>query len=65
MKKSNTHIKEVSEGEEKEKVIGNLFENIMKEKFPNSVKEIDVQVQEAQRVSKEVDAEAHSKTHHY
>ena len=32
---------------EKEQEIGNLFENIMKEKFPNLVKEIDMQVQEA------------------
>ena len=34
------------EGEEKEQEIGNLFEKIMKENFPNSVKEIDIQVQE-------------------
>ena len=38
------------EGEEKEQEIENLFEKIMKEKFPNLVKEIDIQVQEAQRV---------------
>ena len=30
--------------------IGNLFEKIMKENFPNLLKEIDMQVQEAQRV---------------
>ena len=35
------------EGEEEEQ---NLFEKIMKENFPNLVKEIDIQVQEAQRV---------------
>ena len=35
------------EGEEEEQGIGNLFEKIMKEKFPNLVKEIDMQVQEA------------------
>ena len=29
------------EGEEKKQDIGNLFEKIMKEKFPNLVKEID------------------------
>ena len=34
----------------KEQEIGNLFENIMKENFPNLVKEIDMQAQEAQRV---------------
>ena len=34
----------------KEQEIGNLFEKKMKENFPNLVKEIDMQVQEAQRV---------------
>ena len=38
----------VPEGEEKEQEIGNLFETIMKEKFPNLMKEIGMQVQEAQ-----------------
>ena len=33
----------------------NLFEKIMKESFPNLVKEIDIKVQEAQRVPKKVD----------
>ena len=37
----------VPEGE-KEQEIGNLFETIMKEKFPNLMKEIGMQVQEAQ-----------------
>ena len=36
--------------EEKEHEIENLFEKIMKENFSNLVKEIDMQVQEAQRV---------------
>ena len=41
------------EGEEEEQEIENLFENIMKENFPNLAKEIDFQkVQEAQRVPK-------------
>ena len=38
------------EGEEKGQENGNLFEKIMRENFPNLVKEIDMQVQEAQRV---------------
>ena len=38
------------EGEEEEKEIENLFEKIMKENFPNLAKEIDIQVQEEQRV---------------
>ena len=39
--------------EEKEQEIEKLFEKIMKENFP--VKEIDLQVQEAQRVSDKLD----------
>ena len=38
------------EGEEKEQGIGNLFEKIMEENFPDLVKEIDMKVQETQRV---------------
>ena len=38
------------EGEKEEQKTENLFEKIMKENFPNLVKEIDIQVQEAQRV---------------
>ena len=45
----------VPEGEEKEQEIGNLFEKIMKENFPNLVKEIDMQVQEAQTVPNKMD----------
>ena len=44
------------EGEEKEQEIEILFENIMRENFPNLVKEIDMQVQEAQRVLNKMDA---------
>ena len=40
---SNIWIIEVPEGEEKEQEIENLFENIMKENFPNLAKEIDFQ----------------------
>ena len=39
---SNIHIIGVPEGEEKEQEIGNLFEKIVKENFPNLVKEIDI-----------------------
>ena len=44
------------EGEENEQEIGNLLEKIMKEKFPNLAKEIDRQVQEAQRAPNKMDA---------
>ena len=46
---SNIRITAVPEGEEEEQEIENLFENIMKENFPNLAKEIDFQeAQEAQ-----------------
>ena len=38
------------EGEEKDQEIENSLEKIMNENFPNLVKQIDIQVQEAQRV---------------
>ena len=38
------------EGEEEKQEIGNLFEKIMKENFPNLMKEMDTEVQEAQRI---------------
>ena len=47
---SNIHIIGVPEEEDKEQEIENLFEKIMKENFPNLVKEINIHVQEAQRV---------------
>ena len=47
-KHSNIQIIGVPEGEEEDQEIKNLFEQIMKENFPNLAKEIDFQeVQEA------------------
>ena len=40
------------ERKEEEQEIENLFEKIMKENFPNLVKEIDIQVQGEQRLLK-------------
>ena len=55
-KHSNIRIIGVPEGEEEEQKIENLFEQIMKENFPNLSKEINFQeVQEAQRVPKKLD----------
>ena len=52
------------EGEKEEQEIENLFENMMKENFPNLAKEIDFQdVQEAQRVPKKLDPRKHTPTH--
>ena len=60
-KRSNIQIIGVPEGEEEEQEIENLFENIMKENFPNPAKEIDLQeVQEAQRVPKKLDPRKHT-----
>ena len=60
---SNTHIIGVPEGKEKEQEFGNLFEKIMKENFSNLVEEIDMQVQEAQRVSNKMDAKGPTPRH--
>ena len=51
------------EGEEKEQEIGNLFEKIIRESFPNLVKKIDRQVQEAQRVPNKMDAKRPTPRH--
>ena len=63
-KTSNICIIRMPEGEKDEQEIGNLFEKVMKEKFPNLVKEIDMQVQEASSPKQDRCIEAHSKTHH-
>ena len=50
---ANILITGMPEGEEEQET-ENLFEEIMKENFPNLVKEIDIQVQETQRVPKKL-----------
>ena len=50
-------------GEEKEQEIKNLFEKIMKENFPNLVKEIDMQVQEAWRIPNKMHAKRPTPRH--
>ena len=53
------------EGEEEEQEIENLFEQIMKENFPNLAKEIGFrEVQEAQSPKKAGLHETHTKTYH-
>ena len=66
MKCSNIQIIGVPEEEEEEQEIENLFEQIMKENFPNLAKEINFQeIQEAQRVPKKLrPKEEHIKGHH-
>ena len=53
----------MTEGEEEEWEIENLFEQIMKENFPNLVKDLDMQAQEAQTVPKKLDPRRNSPRH--
>ena len=50
--------------EEKEQETGNLSEKIVKENIPNLMKEIDMQVQEAQSPKQDGCKQDHIKTHH-
>ena len=58
----NIQIIGVPKGEEDQE-IESLFEKIMKENFPNFVKEIDTQVQEAQRVPNKMDTKRSTLRH--
>ena len=63
-KLSNILIRGVPEGEQEEQQIENLFEQIVKENFPNLAKEIVFQeVQEAQRVPKKLDPRRNTPRH--
>ena len=62
-KRSHICVIGVPEEKEKEQEIGNLFEKIMKEHFPNLVKEIDMPIQEAQRVPNKMDAKRPTPRH--
>ena len=60
----NIRIIDEPEGEEQEQGVENLFEQIMKENFPNLAKEIDfLEVQEAQRVPKKLDPRRNTLRH--
>ncbi|KAF6099696.1 hypothetical protein HJG60_011462 [Phyllostomus discolor] len=50
MERNNIHAIGISEGEEEEQWIENLFEKVMMEHFPNSMTEKVTQIQETQRV---------------
>ena len=64
LKHSNILITGAPEGEKEEQKIENLFEQIMKENFPNLSKEIDFQeVQEDQRVPKKLDPRRNTPRH--
>ena len=51
------------EGEQEEQEIENLFEKIMTENFPILVKEIDIQVQEAQKVLNKLEPKMNTPRH--
>ena len=54
----------MSEGEEEEQEIENLFENKMKENIPNLAKEVDFQeVQKLKSVPKKLDPRQHTPRH--
>ena len=53
IKHTNNHIIGVPEGEEREKEVEKIFEEIIVENFPNMGKEIATQVQEVQDKPKE------------
>ena len=58
------HFIAVAEGEKKEQEIATLFGKIMKENFPELVKEIDMQVQEAQSPKQDGYEDVHTEAHH-
>ena len=60
---SNIWIIGVPEGEEEKQETENLSEHIRKENFPNLVKEIDMQLQDAQS-PKVGSKKIYTKTHH-
>ena len=64
MKCNNIRIIGISEGEEEEQGIENLFEKVIMENFPNSMREKVTQIQESQRHNQKEPKEAHCNTHH-
>ena len=60
---ANIHIIGMPEGKEEAQEIEKSFEKIMKENFPNLVKEIDIQVQKAQSPKQVGPKEVHTKIH--
>ena len=64
MKCNNIYVIRISEGEEEEQGIENLFEKVTMENFPNLMREEVTQIQETQSPKHEVPKKAHCKTHH-
>ena len=60
---ANIQIIGILEGEKEEKEIENLFEKILQENFPNLAKEIDIQIQEVQRVPNKLNSKRPTPRH--
>ena len=60
---ANIRIIGMPEGEQEEHEIEILFEKIMKENIPNLVKEIDIQIQEVQRVPNKLNSKRPTPRH--
>ena len=63
MKCNNISIVGITEGEESEQRLKNLFEEIMTKNFLNLVKKKDTQVQEAQRFPNKMDPQRPTPRH--
>ena len=63
IKRNNIFIIGVPEGEEREKVLKKIFEEIIVKNSPNMGKEITTQVQEVQSPIQDKPKERHAKTH--
>lgn len=63
MKRANSGLNGVSEGEEREKGAENLFTEIIAENFPNRGRELDIPVSEANRSSYYLNAKRLSERH--
>ena len=59
---ANQHLHHGGAGR-KEQEIENLFENIMTENYPTLMKEIEIQVQDAQRVPNKMNPKRHIPRH--
>ena len=63
MKFTNIHIIGIPEGEEREKEVENVFDEIMAENFPNLKKETETEVQEVQKVPNKMNSKKPTSRH--
>ena len=64
MKCNNINIIGISEGEQEDQEIENLFEKVMMENFPNLMREKVTQIQETHRVPSKKNPKRPTATHH-